>query len=139
MKKYLILFLTIFTLSLSAQTSQTVKKSVVTNYISTSAMIWSYSEEKYVYIPNDDNKPYKVLWDFILNPNGTGSIRSGEVIYSISEWLITSTPDGLELIEIRAYNHTINREVEVLFGRPEGKIFMAFYDPEGKSAYYFYE
>lgn len=139
MKYFLSSLLFLFTLTLSAQNSEPIKKSVVTNYVSSSRMVWSYSEERYIYFPNNDESRFSSLWDFILNSNGSGSLRSGDVIYSISSWDIQTTPENIELLNINAFSHKLGREVNILVGRPEGKVFMAFYDYEGLTSYYFYE
>ena len=139
MKYFLSSLLFLFTLTVSAQNSEPIKKSVVTNFVSSSRMAWSYSEERYIYFPNNDESSFVSLWDFMLNSNGSGSLRSGDVIYSISSWDIQTTPENIELLNINAFSHKLGREVNILVGRPEGKVFMAIYDYEGLTSYYFYE
>ena len=136
MKKLLLILLTtLFTVTSYAQ--ELFHRTVTTTNASTNQMVWSYSDNKYIFIDNQDKMSFLAKWEFSFNDNG-GSIISGNIFYTIKKYYTTKTEEGVDIVFITAYNHKIDRDIDVILGSPEGELFMAFYDYGALTAYYFW-
>ena len=140
MKKFLFLVLSFFlTLSSFAQiSSQTFHQIYVSNQYTYSNMWYNDYTEKWEFGTTSDYVYDRTTWEFTLNENGGGSIISGNIFYTIKKYYITKTEEGVDIIFITAYNHKIDRDIDVILGSPEGELFMAFYDYGVLTAYYFW-
>jgi hypothetical protein len=115
------------------------RKSIITSTQWTNQMVWSDLESKWLFVDNHDKAREVYMWDMILYDNHTGIMKCGDVNYTINSWSVEKTDDGTDLMDITAYNHKISRSIRMLFGRPDGKNFLAIYDDVNRIAFYFAE
>jgi hypothetical protein len=138
MKKILVLliFLSI-TSSLFGQQIQKWHK--VTNYISTSEMVWSQLEQETMFFDNHDLKETIAVWDITLDVvSGDGFVTSGKITYRVNEATIEER-DGISMVVMKAYNETLNLPVLIIASTIEGKFKLGVYVEAHKKVYYFYE
>jgi len=138
MKKILVLliFLSI-TSSLFGQQIQKWHK--VTNYMSTSEMVWSQLEQETMFFDNHDLKETIAVWDITLDVvSEDGFVTSGKITYRVNEATIEER-DGISMVVMKAYNETLNLPVLIIASTIEGKFKLGVYVEAHKKVYYFYE
>jgi hypothetical protein len=110
-----------------------------TNYISTSDMVWSNSQNEYVFI---DNKNYQVedaIWDITIDvAEGNGFITSGAITYRINNVSIKEQ-DGVSMVVMDTFNERLGVPVIVIASTIDNKFKIAVYVEARKKVYYFYE
>ncbi len=136
MKKLLLLLL-VTLCSFNSYAQELFHRTIITNEISTNDMYWNDYQNKWVFIDNHDKKSHLSSWEFSFNDNG-GSIISGTIFYTIKKWYSTQTNEGIDILYITAYNHKLGRDIDIIVGAPDGSVFLAFYDYQGQTAYYFW-
>jgi hypothetical protein len=111
----------------------------VTNYASTSDMVWSNSQNEYVFI---DNKNYQVedaVWDITIDvASANGFVTSGSITYRVNNITIKEQ-DGVSMAVMDAFNERLGVPVMIIASTIEGKFKLAVYVEARKKVYYFYE
>ena len=83
MKKLLTLIVLLVTFSSFGQVQKWRK---VTNYVSTSEMVWSTADQKYLFFENKDFHAESAVWDITLDVvTGEGFITSGSITYRVNK------------------------------------------------------
>ena len=137
MKKLLTLVALLATFSSFGQ--QLMKWHKVTNYISTSEMVWSAIDQEYLFFDNHDYKAENAVWDITLDVVAAeGFITSGDITYRVNKATIEER-DGISMVVMEAFNERLNIPVMVIASTIEGKFKLAIYVRDHKKAYYFYE
>jgi len=111
----------------------------ITNYASTSDMVWSNSQNEYVFI---DNKNYQVedaIWDITIDvASANGFVTSGSITYRVNNITIKEQ-DGVSMAVMDAFNERLGVPVLIIASTIEGKFKLAVYVEARKKVYYFYE
>jgi len=140
MKKLLTLVALLATFSSFGQ--QLMKWHKVTNYMSTSEMVWSAIDQEYLFFDNKDYKDYKAesaVWDITLDVvAGEGFITSGSITYRVNKSTIEQR-EGISMVVMEAFNERLNIPVLVIASTIEEKFKLALYVKDHKKVYYFYE
>ncbi len=137
MKKLLTLVALLATFSSFGQ--QLMKWHKVTNYMSTSEMVWSAIDQEYLFFDNHDYKAENAVWDITLDVvAGEGFITSGSITYRVNKSTIEQR-DGISMVVMEAFNERLNIPVLVIASTIEGKFKLALYVKDHKKVYYFYE
>jgi hypothetical protein len=137
MKKLLTLVALLATFSSFGQ--QLMKWHKVTNYMSTSEMVWSAIDQEYLFFDNKDYKAENAVWDITLDVVAAeGFITSGDITYRVNKATIEER-DGISMVVMEAFNERLNIPVMVIASTIEGKFKLAIYVRDHKKAYYFYE
>jgi len=137
MKKLLTLVALLATFSSFGQ--QLMKWHKVTNYMSTSEMVWSSVDQEYMFFDNKDYKAESAVWDITLDVvAGEGFITSGSITYRVNKSTIEQR-DGISMVVMEAFNERLNIPVLVIASTIEGKFKLALYVKDHKKVYYFYE
>ena len=138
MKKILVLFIFLL-VSFSSFGQQILKWHKVTNYMSTSEMVWSQVEQETMFFENNDLTTTKAIWEITLDiTSGDGFVTSGSVTYRVKSVTIEER-DGISIVVMNAYNETLDIPVLMIAGNAEGKFKMGIYVEAHKKVYYFYE
>ena len=110
MKKLLTLVALLATFSSFGQQIQKWHK--VTNYMSSSEMVWSQIDQKTIFIDNHDLKEVVATWDIVLDiTSGEGFITSGDITYRVRSVEIKEQ-DNTSMVVMNTYNETL--EVPIL-------------------------
>ena len=137
MKKLLTIVALLATFSSFGQQIQKWHK--VTNYMSTSEMVWSQLEQETMFFDNHDLKETSAVWDITLDViSGDGFVTSGKITYRVNEATIEER-DGISMVVMKAYNETLNIPVLIIASTIEGKFKLGVYVEAHKKVYYFYE
>jgi hypothetical protein len=137
MKKLFTLVALLATFSSFGQ--QILKWHKVTNYVSTSEMVWSKIDQKTLFFDNEDFTASEAVWDITLDiESGQGFITSGSITYRVNSTSIEEQ-DGLSMVVMNAYNERINAPVTIIASTIEGKFKIVIYVPAHKKSYYFNE
>ena len=111
----------------------------VTNYMSTSEMVWSQLEQETMFFDNHDLKLTNAVWDITLDiVAGDGFVTSGNVTYRVKSATIEER-DGVKMVVMDAYNETLDIPVLIIASTIEGKFKIAIYVQAHKKVYYFNE
>ena len=138
MRKFLTLFLVLIgTLSFA---QPVVDRIVVTNFMSSSDMIWNTRTYKFDFIDNNDREIWKTSWEITLFQNGTGRIQSGDITYTVKEWIFDNSNEN-PLVRATTYNHTLGRDVVVIIHKDNktGEFMLSVFDKDGRMSYYFWQ
>jgi len=137
MKKLLTLVALLATFSSFGQQIQKWHK--VTNYMSTSAMVWSQVDQETMFFDNHDLKTTNAVWDIVLDVTGDGGfVTSGNITYRVKSTTIEER-DGVSMVVMNAYNETLDIPVLMIASTIEGKFKLGIYVEAHKKVYYFYE
>jgi len=137
MKKLLTLVALLVTFNSFGQ--QILKWSKITNYMSTSEMVWSTIDKQTLFFENNDFTTTKVVWEITLDiASEDGFITSGNVTYRVKSVTIEEHND-VKMVVMNAYNETLDIPVLVIANTVDGKFRIAIYVEAHKKVYYFYE
>jgi hypothetical protein len=111
----------------------------VTNYASTSAMVWSQIDQQTLFFDNHDMRAQNAVWDIVLDEStGEGFITSGSITYRVNKTTVEER-DGVLMIVMDSYNEKIQAPVLIIASTIEGKFKLGVYVEAHKKVYYFYE
>ena len=146
MKKLLILVALLATFSSFGQLQKWHK---VTNYASTSEMVWSTIDQTTLFFDNKDFQALNAIWDIVLDEStGEGFITSGSITYRVNSTKIEERVEWSEtrleyytfsMVVMNAYNEKIQAPVLIIASTIEGKFKLGVYVEAHKKVYYFYE
>ena len=136
MKKLLTLVALLATFSSFGQVQKWHK---VTNYMSTSEMVWSAIDQEYLFFDNHDYKAENAVWDITLDVVAAeGFITSGDITYRVNKATIEER-DGISMVVMETFNERLNIPVMIIASTIEGEFKLAIYVQSHKRVYYFYE
>jgi hypothetical protein len=136
MKKLLTMVALLVAFSSFGQVSKWHK---VTNYASTSAMVWSQIDQQTLFFDNHDMRAQNAVWDIVLDEStGEGFITSGSITYRVNKTTIEER-DGVSMVVMDSYNEKIQAQVLIIASTIEGKFKLGVYVEAHKKVYYFYE
>ena len=136
MKKLLTLVALLATFSSFGQLQKWHK---VTNYASTSEMVWSTIDQTTLFFDNHDMRTQNAVWDIVLDEStGEGFITSGSITYRVNKTTIEER-DGVSMVVMDSYNEKIQAPVLIIASTIEGKFKLGVYVEAHKKVYYFYE
>lgn len=137
MKKLFVLVALMVTFSSFGQ--QILKWNKVTNYMSTSEMVWSAIDKQTLFFDNNDLTTTKAVWEITLDiASEDGFITSGNVTYRVKSVTIEERND-VKMVVMNAYNETLDIPVLVIANTVDGKFRIAIYVEAHKKVYYFFE
>ena len=137
MKKLLTMVALMATFSSFGQ--QILKWNKVTNYMSTSEMVWSAIDKQTLFFDNNDLTTTKAVWEITLDiASEDGFITSGNVTYRVKSVTIEER-NGISMVVMNAYNETLDIPVLVIANTVDGKFRIAIYVEAHKKVYYFQE
>jgi hypothetical protein len=137
MKKLLTLVAVLATFSSFGQ--QILKWHKVTNYMSTSEMIWSQVDQETLFFDNQDLVATPSVWDIVLDiTTGEGFVTSGKITYRVKSTTIEER-EGIEMVVMNAYNETLDIPVLMIANTIDDKFRMGIYVQAHKKVYYFQE
>ena len=111
----------------------------VTNYASTSAMVWSQIDQQTLFFDNHDMRAQNAVWDIVLDEStGEGFITSGSITYRVNKTTVEER-DGVSMVVMDSYNEKIQAPVLIIASTIEGKFKLGVYVEAHKKVYYFYE
>ena len=137
MKELFVLVALLVTFSSFGQ--QILKWNKVTNYMSTSEMVWSVIDKQTLFFDNNDLTTTKAVWEITLDiASEDGFITSGNVTYRVKSVTIEERND-VKMVVMNAYNETLDIPVLVIANTVDGKFRIAIYVEAHKKVYYFFE
>ena len=137
MKKLLTLVALLATFSSFGQ--QILKWHKVTNYMSTSEMVWSQVEQETMFFDNHDLSATQAVWDIVLDiTTGEGFVTSGNITYRVKSTTIEER-EGMKMVVMNAYNETLDIPVLMIANTIDNKFRMGIYVQAHKKVYYFQE
>ena len=111
----------------------------VTNYASTSDMVWSNSQNEYVFIDNKNYQASSGIWDITIDVAGeNGFVTSGTITYRVNNITIKEQ-DGVSMAVMDAFNERLGVPVMIIASTIDDKFKIAVYVEARKKVYYFYE
>ena len=111
----------------------------VTNYASTSAMVWSQIDQQTLFFDNHDIRAQNAVWDIVLDEStGEGFITSGSITYRVNKTTIEER-DGVSMVVMDSYNEKIQAPVLIIASTINGMFKIGIYVEAHKKVYYFYE
>ena len=111
----------------------------VTNYASTSAMVWSQIDQQTLFFDNHDMRTQNAVWDIVLDEStGEGFITSGSITYRVNSTRIEER-DGVSMVVMDSYNEKIQAPVLIIASTINGMFKIGIYVEAHKKVYYFYE
>ena len=136
MKKLLTLVALLATFSSFGQLQKGHK---VTNYASTSAMVWSQIDQQTLFFDNHDMRAQNAVWDIVLDEStGEGFITSGSITYRVNKTTVEER-DGVSMMVMDSYNEKIQAPVLIIASTINGMFKIGIYVEAHKKVYYFYE
>ena len=135
MKK--IFFSLTFLLCSSLFSQDFTKIPVVTNWLSSSKMIWNSSSQKWDFSSNEDLVEYKTEWVFNLREDGTGLLTNGAVNYDVNKMERIASMENS--YHFRTYNVKVGRNMDIIFTKSKDKVVISVFDSESRTAYYFFQ
>jgi len=137
MKKLLTLVALLATFSSFGQQIQKWHK--VTNYMSSSEMVWSQIDQKTIFIDNHDLKEVVATWDIVLDiTSGEGFITSGDITYRVRSVEIKEQ-DNTSMVVMNTYNETLEVPILAIASTINNKFKLGLYVETYRKVYYFYE
>ena len=137
MKKLLTLVALLATFSSFGQQIQKWHK--VTNYMSSSEMVWSQIDQKTIFIDNHDLKEVVATWDIVLDiTSGEGFITSGDITYRVRSVEIKEQ-DNTSMVVMNTYNETLEAPILAIASTINNKFKLGLYVETYRKVYYFYE
>jgi hypothetical protein len=136
MKKLLTLIVLLVTFSSFGQVQKWRK---VTNYVSTSEMVWSTADQKYLFFENKDFHAESAVWDITLDVvTGEGFITSGSITYRVNKTTFQDQ-DGISMIVMETFNERLDIPITLIASTIDGKFKLGAFVQAHKKVYYFYE
>ncbi len=136
MKKLLTLVALLATFSSFGQVQKWRK---VTNYVSTSEMVWSEVDQKYLFFENKDLHAESAVWDITLDVvTGEGFITSGSITYRVNKTTFQDQ-DGISMIVMETFNERLDIPITLIASTIDGKFKLGAFVQAHKKVYYFYE
>ena len=136
MKKLLTLVALLATFSSFGQVQKWHK---VTNYVSTSEMVWSTTDQKYLFFENKDLHAESAVWDITLDVvTGEGFVTSGSITYRVNKTTFQDQ-DGISMIVMDTFNERLDIPVTLIASTIDGKFKLGAFVQAHKKVYYFYE
>jgi len=136
MKKFLFLVALLVTFSSFGQVQKWHK---VTNYVSTSEMVWSTADQKYLFFENKDLQAQNAVWDITLDVvTGEGFITSGSITYRVNKTTFQDQ-EGISMIIMDTFNERLDIPVTLIASTIDGKFKLGAFVQAHKKVYYFYE
>ena len=136
MKKLLTLIVLLVTFSSFGQVQKWRK---VTNYVSTSEMVWSTADQKYLFFENKDLHAESAVWDITLDVvTGEGFVTSGSITYRVNKTTFQDQ-DGISMIVMDTFNERLDIPVTLIASTIDGKFKLGAFVQAHKKVYYFYE
>lgn len=136
MKKLLTLVALLATFSSFGQVQKWHK---VTNYVSTSEMVWSTADQKYLFFENKDLHAESAIWDITLDVvTGEGFITSGSITYRVNKTTFQDQ-EGISMIVMETFNERLDIPVTLIASTIDGKFKLGAFVQAHKKVYYFYE
>ena len=136
MKKLLTLVALLATFSSFGQVQKWHK---VTNYVSTSEMVWSTADQKYLFFENKDLHAESAVWDITLDVvTGEGFVTSGSITYRVNKTTFQDQ-DGISMIVMDTFNERLDIPITLIASTIDGKFKLGAFVQAHKKAYYFYE
>ena len=135
MKK--IFFSLTFLLCSSLFSQDFTKIPVVTNWLSSSKMIWNSTSQKWDFSSNEDLVEYKTEWVFNLREDGTGLLTNGAVNYDVNKMERISSIENS--YHFRTYNVKVGRNMDIIVTKSKDKVVISVFDSESRTAYYFFQ
>ena len=136
MKKLLTLIVLLVTFSSFGQVQKWRK---VTNYVSTSEMVWSTADQKYLFFENKDFHAESAAWDITLDVvTGEGFITSGSITYRVNKTTFQDQ-DGISMIVMDTFNERLDIPITLIASTIDGKFKLGAFVQAHKKVYYFYE
>jgi hypothetical protein len=121
----------------------------VTNYASTSAMVWSQIDQQTLFFDNHDMRAQNAVWDIVLDEStGEGFITSGSITYRVNKTTVEERTEfsdtrleyyTISMVVMDAYNEKIQAPVLIIASTTEGKFKLGVNVEAHKKVYYFYE
>ena len=137
MKKLLTLVALLATFNSFGQQIQKWHK--VTNYMSSSEMVWSQIDQKTIFIDNHDLKEVVATWDIVLDiTSGEGFITSGDITYRVRSVEIKEQ-DNTSMVVMNTYNETLEAPILAIASTINNKFKLGLYVETYRKVYYFYE
>ena len=137
MKKLLTLVALLATFSSFGQQIQKWHK--VTNYMSSSELVWSQIDQKTIFIDNHDLKEAVATWDIVLDiTSGEGFITSGDITYRVRSVEIKEQ-DNTSMVVMNTYNETLEAPILAIASTINNKFKLGLYVETYRKVYYFYE
>jgi hypothetical protein len=135
MKK--IFFSLTFLLCSSLFSQDFTKIPVVTNWLSSSKMIWNSASQKWDFSSNEDLVEYKTEWVFNLREDGTGLLTNGAVNYDVNKMERIASMENS--YHFRTYNVKVGRNMDIIVTKSKDKVVISVFDSESRTAYYFFQ
>jgi hypothetical protein len=135
MKK--IFFSLTFLLCSSLFSQDFTKIPVVTNWLSSSKMIWNSTSQKWDFSSNEDLVEYKTEWVFNLREDGTGLLTNGAVNYDVNKMERIASMENS--YHFRTYNVKVGRNMDIIVTKSKDKVVISVFDSESRTAYYFFQ
>ena len=111
----------------------------VTNYASTSDMVWSNSQNEYVFIDNNNYQASSGIWDITIDVDAeNGFVTSGAITYRVNKITIREQ-DGVSMAVMDAFSERLGVPVMIIASTIDDKFKLAVYVEARKKVYYFYE
>ena len=132
MKKILFSLLFLLVSPLFSQ-SEYKTYNIQTQFLSTSKMIMNHTTNKWDFVLNDDFKQFETIWTFYVNNSNNGTITNGSVNYDILDYSqINETT-----VKFEVYNLKVERKMDLLVIKSDGKLSLAIFDYVQRTSYYF--
>jgi len=133
------LFALVALLATFSSFGQVQKWRKVTNYVSTSEMVWSTTDQKYLFFENKDLHAESAVWDITLDVvTGEGFITSGSITYRVNKTTFQDQ-DGISMIVMDTFNERLDIPVTLIASTIDGKFKLGAFVQAHKKVYYFYE
>jgi hypothetical protein len=136
MKKLLTMVAILATFSSFGQISKWNKS---THYASTSEMVWSQIDQKFLFFDNNDYHEQGAVWVITLDEStGEGFVTSGSITYRVNKTTIEEQ-NGISMVLMDAYNERIDAPVMIIASTIRGMFKLGVFVESHKKVYYFYE
>ncbi len=133
------LFALVALLATFSSFGQVQKWRKVTNYVSTSEMVWSTTDQKYLFFENKDLHAESAVWDITLDVvTGEGFVTSGSITYRVNKTTFQDQ-DGISMIVMDTFNERLDIPVTLIASTIDGKFKLGAFVQAHKKVYYFYE
>jgi len=110
-----------------------------THYASTSEMVWSQIDQKFLFFDNNDYHEQGAVWVITLDEStGEGFVTSGSITYRVNKTTIEEQ-NGISMVLMDAYNERIDAPVMIIASTIRGMFKLGVFVESHKKVYYFYE
>lgn len=115
----------------------------LTDHVKTERMVWSESDNEYLFFDLEERHIDKCFWVFTFNKNRTGDIKmtnaeSGDVYtFKIYNWEIRKNNDGREYIWIDVIQSNDSQKLTIIFTSYDTGKMISVFMPDDKLAVFF--